>query len=345
MPAQHLPELIELNRLLDEATDAISVRVAHSVEVGGASLPIHVLTLGNPDPALPAIGYFAGVHGLERIGTRVLLVFLRGLLNRLKWDPMLHRQLESLRMVFVPLVNPGGMWLNRRCNPNGVDLMRNAPLDALERVPFLLGGQRFSARLPWYRGLAGMPMQAESQALAKVVAEELAPRRFSLALDCHSGFGLRDRIWFPYAHTAKTFPHLPEVHALKDLFEQTYPTHNYVVEPQSRQYLAHGDLWDHFYLEARAEAGGAERVFLPLTLEMGSWLWVKKNPRQLFSLQGLFNPRPGHRLHRILRRHLIWLDFLARAACGWEHWLPRGDERMRHKKMAMSEWYGWHRHP
>ena len=23
--------------------------------------------------------------------------------------------------------------------------------------------------------------------------------------------------------------------------------------------------------------------FLPLTLEMGSWIWVKKNPRQLFS--------------------------------------------------------------
>jgi len=345
MPAQHLPELIELNRLLDEAGDALSARVAHSVEVDGATLPIHVLTLGNPDPGLPAIGYFAGVHGLERIGTRVLLVFLRGLLNRLKWDPMLHRQLESLRMVFVPLVNPGGMWLNRRGNPNGVDLMRNAPLDALERVPFLLGGQRLSARLPWYRGLAGMPMQAESQVLASVVAAELVPRRFSLSLDCHSGFGLRDRIWFPYAHTAKTFPHLPEVHALKELFEQTYPTHNYVVEPQSRQYLAHGDLWDHFYLEARAEAGGAERVFLPLTLEMGSWLWVKKNPRQLFSLQGLFNPRPGHRLHRILRRHLLWLDFLARAACGWQHWLPQGDERMRHKKMAMSEWYGWKRHP
>lgn len=338
-----LPELMELNQLLDTAPAGLEARVAHFVEVEGQRLPIHVLTLGNPDPGLPAIGFFGGVHGLERIGSRVLLVFLRGLLNRLRWDPLLNRQLELLRMVFVPLANPGGMWLNNRCNPAGVDLMRNAPLDALERVPFLLGGQRFSDRLPWYRGALDAPMQPESRVLEDVVASELGPRRFSLALDCHSGFGVRDRIWFPYAHTAKPFPHLPEVHALKDLFEQTYPTHNYVIEPQSRQYLAHGDLWDHFYLRARA-AGGGERVFLPLTLEMGSWLWVKKNPRQLFSRQGLFNPRPGHRLHRILRRHLVWFDFLCRAACGWEHWLPRGDARLAHKKLAMAEWYGWHRH-
>ncbi len=340
---QRLPELIEINRLLDAAPTALSVRIADTVEIDGTVLPIHVLTLGNPDPGLPAIGYFGGVHGLERIGSQVLLVFLSGLLNRLKWDPLLHRQLETLRMVFVPLANPGGMWRGTRCNPSGVDLMRNAPLDSLERVHFLLGGQRLSNRLPWYRGPIGAPMQPESQVLERVVAEELGLRRFSVALDCHSGFGLRDRIWFPYAHTAKPFPHLPEIHALKDLFEQTYPTHNYLVEPQSRQYLAHGDLWDHFYLRARAD-GGAERVFLPLTLEMGSWLWVKKNPQQLFSRQGLFNPRPGHRLHRILRRHLIWLDFLARATCAWDNWLPRGQARLRHKKLAMAEWYGWHRH-
>ncbi len=337
-----LPELSELQRLLDEAPAALTARVAHTVELDGTALPIHVLTLGNPDPALPAIGYFGGVHGLERIGTRVLLVYLRGLLNRLKWDPLLHRQLDMLRMVFVPLVNPGGMLLNTRCNPAGVDLMRNAPLDALERVPFMLGGQRYSANLPWYRGAAGAPMQPESQLLGEVVDAELAPRRFSLALDCHSGFGARDRVWFPYAHTVKPFPHMPEVHALKVLFEQTYPSHDYLIEPQSRQYLTHGDLWDHFYL--RAQAGGSERVFLPLTLEMGSWLWVKKNPAQLFFRHGLFNPRPGHRLHRVLRRHLLWFDFLARAACGWENWAPHGSARLRHKKLAMAAWYGWHRH-
>ena len=333
---QHLPELAELQRLLDDAPAELSARVAHTVMLDGTALPIHVLTLGNPAPGLPAIGYFAGVHGLERIGTRVLLMFLRGLLHRLQWDPLLHRQLEMLRMVFVPLVNPGGMWRDTRCNPDGVDLMRNAPLDAVERVPFLLGGQRFSARLPWYRGPAGAPMALESRVLEDVVNEELGQRRFSIALDCHSGFGSRDRIWFPYAHTAAPFPHLPEIHALKNLFEMTYPVHNYVIEPQSRQYLAHGDLWDYFYQRAR----GGDRVFLPLTLEMGSWLWVRKNPRQLFSLHGLFNPRPGHRLRRILRQHLLWLDFLARAASGCDNWLPTGESRARRHTLALAEWYG-----
>ena len=305
----------------------------------GTALPIHVLTLGNPAPGLPAIGYFAGVHGLERIGTRVLLMFLRGLLHRLRWDPLLHKQLDMLRMVFVPLVNPGGMWRDTRCNPEGVDLMRNAPLDSVERVPFLLGGQRFSPRLPWFRGAAGAPMASESRVLERVVNEELGQRRFSIALDCHSGFGSRDRIWFPYAHTATPFPHLPEIHALKDLFEQTYPVHNYVIEPQSRQYLAHGDLWDYFYQRVL----GDDRVFLPLTLEMGSWLWVRKNPRQLFSLRGLFNPRPGHRLRRILRQHLLWLDFLARAASGCDNWLPTGESRARRRTLALAEWYGGRR--
>ena len=42
-------------RLLDEAPVALSARVAHTVEADGSALPMHVLTPGNPDPALPAI--------------------------------------------------------------------------------------------------------------------------------------------------------------------------------------------------------------------------------------------------------------------------------------------------
>jgi hypothetical protein len=217
-----------------------------------------------------------------------------------------------------------------------VDLMRNAPLQAAERVPFLFGGQRISARLPWYRGAADAPMEIESRAVCRVVEEELLHREFSLALDCHSGFGLRDRIWFPHAHTVVPMRHLPEIHALKDLFDQTYPHHSYMFEPQSRQYLTHGDLWDYLYLQASADE---TRLFLPLTLEMGSWLWVKKNPRQLFSRHGIFNPLPSHRLQRVLRRHVLWLDFLARAACGYRHWLPTEAERVQHREDAIARWY------
>ncbi len=329
-------ELAELERILEEGAAHLEVRVLCETAVGPQRFPVYAVALGNPDPALPAVGYFGGFHGLERIGAEVVLEFLRGLVARLRWDSVLHRQLESLRMVFMPLVNPGGVFRGTRANPNGVDLMRNAPLDSTERVPFLIGGQRLGAGLPWYRGPAGAPMEAENLAVCRLVAEELHVRDFSLVVDCHSGFGIHDRIWFPYAHSALPVAHLAEIHALKEIHEQTYAHHNYLFEPQSRQYLAHGDLWDFLYIEAAARP---QRIFLPFTLEMGSWLWVKKNPRQLFSRQGIFNPLIAHRQQRVLRRHLTWLDFMARAASGWRNWLPAGAERERHREMALDLWY------
>jgi hypothetical protein len=314
-----LPELSELERIIQAGAPLLSSRTACTVDFKDQRFPVYVLTLGSDDPAAPAVGFFGGVHGLERIGTRILLAFLRSLLGRLRWDKVLHHQLQSVRLVFMPLVNPAGMWNNTRCNASGVDLMRNAPVDSLEKVAFLLGGQRFSARLPWYRGAADAPMEAEAQALCDVVRSELSTRAFSIALDCHSGFGLQDRIWFPFAHSASPIRHLPQIQALQELFSQTYADHNYLFEAQSMQYLTHGDLWDYLYLQTAAET---DNVFLPLTLEMGSWRWVKKNPRQLFSRNGIFNPNAPHRLQRVLRSHLVWFDFLTRATCAYHNWLP-----------------------
>jgi len=332
-----LPELQALERIITLGAPHLDVRVLRQVEVaGGGALPIYAIGVGNPDPDVPAIGFFGGVHGLERIGSEVVIAYLHNVVQRLQWDQTLHRQLESVRLLFVPVVNPGGMWLGTRANPNGVDLMRNAPLDALDKVPFLVGGQRISRNLPWYRGPQGAALEVESQALYEVVTAELLPRRFSLALDCHSGFGVRDRLWFPYAHTREPIGHLAEMHALKEIFFQTYSHHPYVFEPQSLQYLAHGDLWDDLYRQA-CEAPG--RTFLPLTLEMGSWLWIKKNPRQLFSRLGMFNPLIDHRQQRVLRRHIQLLDFLARAAASHALWLPAPQARVAHHARALGEWY------
>ena len=332
-----LPELAELQRLIHEGGSALDTRVVCEVAVGGHRFPVHAIALGNASPEVPAAGFFGGVHGLERIGAEVVIAYLRSLVKRLQWDSLLHRQLEGMRLVFMPLINPGGLWQGTRANPQGVDLMRNAPVSSAERVPFLLGGQRLSAGLPWYRGPKDAPMETESTALCRVVEEELLARPFSVALDCHSGFGVHDRIWFPYAHTARPIAHLPEMFALKEIFDATHTHHRYVFEPQSRQYLAHGDLWDYLYLRAVAEPG---RVFLPLTLEMGSWLWVKKNPRQIFSRHGIFNPLIEHRQQRVLRRHVGMLDFLSRAAASHERWLPREAARQQLEQQALVRWYG-----
>lgn len=330
-----LPEMDELMRIVDAARDLARVRTLGTVEDGAARHPLIAVTLGNPSAEAPAVGFFGGVHGLERIGTQVVLAYLGSLVARLHWDEVLHAQLAGLRLVFMPLVNPAGMRRGTRANANGVDLMRNAPVDSLERVAFLAGGHRLTPRLPWYRGAAGAPMEAESRALCEVVREELLGRPFAVALDCHSGFGARDRIWFPHAHTRMPFARVAEVHALIGQFDALYPRHAYVFEPQSRQYLTHGDLWDHLCEEAAA----CEGVFIPLTLEMGSWRWIRKSPRQVLSRLGFFNPLPADRLQRVRRNHLLWLGFLVRAAHAWRDWLPLADARTRHESAALREWY------
>jgi len=331
-----LAELREIDELIDAGRGLLTRQVQAEVIVGTQRLPVLSITLGNPDRAVPGIGFFGGVHGLERIGAEVVIAFLRMLTMRLRWDSSLHRQLESLRLVFMPIVNPGGMLLATRANPNGVDLMRNAPLEAQQTVPFLLGGHRRSNRLPWYRGRAGAAMEAESAALCKVVAEELLVREFSMAIDCHSGFGVRDRLWFPYAHSAAPIACLAEFHALRQILDESQPHHRYVFEPQSAQYLAHGDLWDHLHLQSLSEPS---RLFLPLTLEMGSWLWVKKNPRQLFSRHGIFNPLIEHRRQRVLRRQMALLDFAMRAASGHARWVPQGSARVERARSALQHWF------
>ena len=336
---QRLPELDTLERLIGNAPRGVEVRTVCQVESGGGLLPVHAISLGNPDRTVPAIGFFGGVHGLERIGTHVLLHFLEDLLNRLAIDSTLNRRLENLRLVFMPLVNPGGMLRDTRCNPRGVDLMRNSPVDSTSKVPFMLGGQRVSARLPWFRGQCGASggtMEPESRALCKLVEDELLGRDFSVALDCHSGFGFRDRIWFPYAHTAEPIHHLPEIHALARLFDQQQPQHGYVFEPQSRQYLTHGDLWDHLYQRSLQQDGS---VFLPLTLELGSWRWVRKYPRQLFSRLGMFNPLPPARRARVLQNQLPWLEFLTCMGGSFADWLPTGGDRAVHQRSALARWY------
>ena len=284
--------LADIDALIAGAGARLRARVVAQVPLQGQQLPIHLLEMGSTDPAAPVLGLFAGVHGLERIGIEVLLSFLSSLVGRLRWDVAAQHLLQQVRVVAMPLVNPGGLLRGTRANPAGVDLMRNAPVDCLHGAPTGVGGQRLSARLPWYRGPVGAPMQAEAQALCNTVLGELGPavqrgqRPMVLCVDCHSGFGTRDRLWFPHAHTPQPVAQLPELFALNRLLDSAMTHHPYVFEPQSRQYLAHGDLWDHLCLQAESQAqDGGGPVFLPLTLEMGSWLWVKKNPRQVLSRQ------------------------------------------------------------
>ena len=336
---QSLPELYELEHLIEKAGEHVRSRVLTTVNLAEMQLPVYALEFGSQAIDAPAIGLIGGIHGVERIGTQVILAYLATLVERMKWDDTIHELLLGIKFFVIPIVNPGGMWLNTRCNLNGVDLMRNAPIHATDRAALLLGGHRISRYLPWYRGPKELGMEPELQALHDYIQEQALNRPLTLTLDCHSGFGFKDRIWFPYAGRFKPIADLAAMYRLYHLFSTTFRNHKiYQFEPQSNSYTTHGDLWDLLYDHSLHHY--PKSTFLPLTLEMGSWLWVKKNPRQLFNYVSLFNPILPHRHSRILRRHYPLLEFLLLATRACQNWLPKDVTQLkRDSRAAMKRWY------
>ena len=293
--------------------------------------PLVSLHYGNPTG--PTLIIFGGVHGLERIGAQLSLSLLNSFQQRLEWDQLLHEMLKKIQVVFIPLVNPVGYFETTRCNANGVDLMRNAPLEAKEKVPFFLGGQLYSNKLPWYRGLS---VQKETQFVFDVVQAVLQKSNCVISLDVHSGFGFKDQLWFPHANSRVPFANLNEMFMFFELFEKSNPHHIYKIEPQSKVYLTHGDLWDYCYLNFKR----TDQVYIPLTLEMGSWIWVKKNPLQLFSKAGLFNPIKQHRLNRTYRRHRPLFDFILHSLYSNQTWAnPQLSRTELITELAMKKYY------
>lgn len=314
-----LPEINEIYRIGNNHKDLIQIHELGNIQAGADKYPLLALTIGSQDKTKPTLGLFGGVHGLERIGTQVLLSFLYTLDKRFEWDEDYREELKSRRIVCLPIVNPWGMAHFHRCNVNGVDLMRNAPIDAEETATFLVGGHRISNKLPWYRGQKDSPMELEAQTLLNFVEEQMFQARTSIALDFHSGFGTKDQLWYPYAKSKKPFPFLNNFQSLINLFVETFPHHVYKIEPQSDIYCTHGDLWDYALLKQQ-NSDYSQNTFIPLTLELGSWNWVKKNPFQIFSMFGLFNPIKKHRYSRTMRRHIYLIDFLLRALRNDRYW-------------------------
>ena len=329
-----LPELCQLEDLIDRSK--LQVKQEACISVQDNSLPIYSLEMKPFQAGLPTVIFTAGVHGIERIGSQVLLAYMDMLVSRSPWDSVIQHQLDAMNIVFIPIVNPGGMYLNTRANPNGVDLMRNAPIEAEVKPPLLGGGQRLSSHLPWYCGDTDLGLEEESQVLMDVVERYAQQSPFTITLDCHSGFGLRDHLWFPYAYRKRPIAVLDKLYALKLLFDRTYPHHDYVFEPQSLSYITHGDLWDYIY---KRHKNANESILLPLTLEMGSWNWVKKHPIQLMSFTGIFNPIVPHRQRRVLRRHLMLFDFVCSAAIAHNKWQPKKKQKRQMFQAAQQFWY------
>lgn len=331
------PELRQLEALIDQLGNRAEVQIVEHIRYRGQEFPIYCIILGSKQPTVPVLGIFGGVHGLEKIGSEVILAYMQTLTQLLDWDEELNARLEKSRLVFIPIVNPVGVYRGTRSNGNNVDLMRNAPIEGLGNTK-LYSGQRISPLLPWYRGDTSA-MEVEARALCQVVRQQLFNAPVSIALDLHSGFGIRDRLWFPYASCKKPFSSIVETFALKKLFDRCYPHHIYKIEPMSLEYVINGDLWDYLYDEF-IQQNDSQRLFIPLTLEMGSWLWLRKNPLHLFHRHGLFHPVLPHRQQRVLRRHFTLLDFLHRSLLYPKPWVGLDlAQRDIYHQQALGLWY------
>lgn len=331
-------ELHQLETLVGQLGHRVQVQILERIAYCGQTFPIYCFTLGCQQPDVPVLGLFGGVHGLEKIGSEVILAYLQTLAELLDWDEEFNARLQKSRLVVVPIVNPVGVYRGTRSNGNGVDLMRNAPIEGIGNTK-LYSGQRISPILPWYRGDMAA-MEDEAQAVCTVVRQQMFQAPVSIALDFHSGFGVRDRLWFPYAHCKKPFASLAETYALKKLFDRCYPHHIYKIEPMSLEYVINGDLWDYLYDEFRRQ-NDRQTVFIPLTLEMGSWSWLRKNPLHLFHRHGLFHPLLPHRQQRVMRRHFGLLDFLHRSLLFAKPWAKLdGEQRQAYHQAALELWYG-----
>ncbi|AUN98303.1 DUF2817 domain-containing protein [Bacteriovorax stolpii] len=322
---QEVAKLIQqVEQCLPDCQDLVRTEVLTTITYQNESFPIHAFVIGSEDKTAPTLGLFAGVHGLERVGTHVLLGFLKSFFTQCQWDTSLRESLKNFRIVSIPIINPVGMKLLRRSNGNGVDLMRNSPVEA-DKGPWykMYRGHRYGPKYPWYRGVAGQ-LEAENYAVSEFVKREMFPAKISMGLDFHSGFGLKDRLWFPYAKSSEPFMFRDIVDRAVDLYENTHPHHIYKIEQQSDSYTTHGDLWDYLFFESRKSH--PENIFIPWTLEMGSWSWLKKNPIQLFSKQGFFNPVVEHRFQRTMRRHYILIEFITRLMQNTDAWVIKKEE-------------------
>lgn len=112
MTENEFPELHKLERIIKEGIPHLQARSMCEVTTDGRRFPVYALSLGNPSHEVPAVGFFGGIHSLERIGTQVLLAFLHSLLRRLRWDQRPKRLLASLE---VPGVIVALFERNARC--------------------------------------------------------------------------------------------------------------------------------------------------------------------------------------------------------------------------------------
>ena len=165
-------------------------------------------------------------------------------------------------------------------------------------------------------------MEMENQVMCDFLEERLFPAKsvdmpwiFTLVLVQKIACGS------PTQELKNPIPDFVEAYSFRELLDKTYPNNFYSVEPQSLYNIPPMVMSGIIStIVTSASRKGGEGFFMPLTLEMGSWKWVKKNPKQIFDLLGVYNPILPHRRRRVLRDHKTFMDFLHRAVLS-DEWM------------------------
>src|ERR1700760_1347824 len=89
-------EYEELKAILEASSAIFEIRNVCETRVRGRTFRVFTASIGSTDPLAPAIGFFGGIHGLERIGSQLVLAFMRALLARPVWDGLVVRQIAAL---------------------------------------------------------------------------------------------------------------------------------------------------------------------------------------------------------------------------------------------------------
>ena len=66
MPTPVFHELDNLQQLIEQHSAALRAEVVLIVQADGRELPVWCIEVGSTDLRAPAIGFFGGVHGMER---------------------------------------------------------------------------------------------------------------------------------------------------------------------------------------------------------------------------------------------------------------------------------------
>lgn len=101
----------ELGHIQDfaERYPELSLTTLTRIEHQGFEMPLQRLSMGSQDPTAPCLILTGSIHGVERIGSQIILAFIKSLLKRRHWDSQLNDTLNKIQVLTVPVVNPWGV--------------------------------------------------------------------------------------------------------------------------------------------------------------------------------------------------------------------------------------------